>query len=358
MIEYCNSWSEKRHDLPFDTDGMVIKVDDYEQQRRLGYTSKAPRWARAYKFAAEQAMTRLARIEVQVGRTGKLTPKWPTLIRRRVKLAGTTVSRATLHNADEIERKDVRIGDTVVVEKAGEIIPQVVRVETAARTGNEVKFHFPKVCPVCGAPTKKEKDSPFVYCSAPRDQCGGQVKRQIRQYARRDAMDIENLGEKIVDQLVDSDLVESPADLYRLTLEQLLTLERMGVKSAQNLIDGIEASKDRGLTRVLSGLGINMVGDSVADLLAQEFLSMDAIAEASQERLAQIEGVGPERAKNIHDYFQSEVGKGVVADLTELGVKLTEEKRAVPVSSGLAGKTVVLDAAAPRQSMAAKKSKT
>ncbi|HEY2787627.1 MAG TPA: NAD-dependent DNA ligase LigA [Fimbriiglobus sp.] len=340
VVEYCNSWSEKRHALPYDTDGMVIKVDDYAQRDRLGYTSKFPRWARAYKFAAEQAMTRLARIEVQVGRTGKLTPV--AHFDPPVQLAGTTVSRATLHNADEIERKDVRIGDTIVVEKAGEIIPQVVRVETAARTGKEVKFHFPKSCPVCGAPTKKEKDSPFVYCSAPRDQCGGQVKRQIRQFARRDAMDIENLGEKIVDQLVDSELVESPADLYRLTVEQLLTLERTGEKSAQNLIDGIAASKTRGLTRVLSGLGIPMVGDSIADLLAQEFLTMDALAESTEERLARIEGVGPERARHVREYFQSEVGKGVIADLKELGVKLTEEKRAVPVSSGIAGKTIVV----------------
>jgi DNA ligase (NAD+) len=340
VIAYCDSWAEKRHGLPYDTDGMVIKVDDYDRQRKLGYTSKAPRWARAYKFAAEQAMTKLARIEVQVGRTGKLTPV--AHFDPPVKLAGTTVSRATLHNADEIERKDIRVGDTVVVEKAGEIIPQVVRVETAARTGAEKKFHFPKACPVCGAPTKKEKDSPFVYCSAPRDQCDGQVKRQIRQYARRDAMDIENLGEKIVDQLVDTDLVESPADLYRLTLDQLLGLERMGERSAQNLLDGIAASKTRGLTRVLSGLGIPMVGDSVADLLAQEFLSIDALAGATEERLSQIEGLGPERARHIREYFQSEVGTGIIADLKEQGVNMTEEKRAVPVSSGLAGKTVVV----------------
>jgi DNA ligase (NAD+) len=338
VIAYCDSWAEKRHDLPYDTDGMVIKVDDYAQERKLGYTSKAPRWARAYKFAAEQAMTKLARIEVQVGRTGKLTPV--AHFDPPVKLAGTTVVRATLHNADEIERKDVRIGDTVVVEKAGEIIPQVVRVETAARTGAEKKFHFPKECPVCGAPTKKDKDSPFVYCSAPRDQCGGQVKRQLRQYARRDAMDIENLGEKIVDQLVDSDLVETPADLYRLTLEQLLTLERMGEKSAQNLLDGIEASKTRGLTRVLSGLGIPMVGDSVADLLAQKFLSMSVLA--AEEQLSQLEGVGPERARHVREYFQSELGRNLIADLAENGVKLTEEKRAVAESSGLAGKTVVV----------------
>jgi DNA ligase (NAD+) len=346
VIAYCDSWAEKRHGLPYDTDGMVIKVDDYWQQRKLGYTSKAPRWARAYKFAAEQAMTKLARIEVQVGRTGKLTPV--AHFDPPVKLAGTTVSRATLHNADEIERKDVRVGDTVVVEKAGEIIPQVVRVETAARTGAEKKFHFPKACPVCGAPTKKEKDSPFVYCSAPRDQCDGQVKRQLLQFARRSAMDIEGLGEAIIEDLVSKDVVETVADLYRLTKEDLLKAHPPAPKSkstgkwADNLLTGIKRSKERGLARLLAALGIPMVADSMADLLAQEFLSLDALAEASKERLSQIEGVGPERAESIHSYFHSDTGKNIVADLKTVGLCLTEGKRVVPKSSDLSGKTVVV----------------
>lgn len=341
VIEHCQSWVRKRHDLPYDTDGMVVKVDPQAQRDRLGFASKHPRWARAFKFEAEQAMTRLARIDVQVGRTGKLTPVG--YFEPPVKLAGTTVRKATLHNADEIARKDLRVGDTVVVEKAGEIIPQVVRVETGARTGNEVPYEFPVTCPVCGAATKREANSPFVLCSAPRDACGGQLKRQIRQFARRDAMDIEGLGEKIIDQLVDADFVESVADLYRLTQEQLLTLERMGKKSAINLLEGISASKSRGLARLLSGLGIPMVADSMADLLAQEFLTIETLRTAPAERLAQIEGVGPERARSIAAYF-AEHGP-LIDELIAIGVVVTEARRDLPKSSGgggIVGKTVVV----------------
>jgi DNA ligase (NAD+) len=341
VVAYCQTWAEKRRELPYDTDGMVIKVNDYGQRRRLGFTSKFPRWSRAYKFAAEQALTKLALIEVQVGRTGKLTPV--AHFDPPVRLAGTTVSRASLHNADEIERKDIRVGDTVVVEKAGEIIPQVVRVETSVRTGQEKPFHFPKHCPVCGAPTVRQEGSPFVYCSAPRDKCQGQAKRQVLQFARRDAMDIEGLGKAMVDQLVDQGLLKELPDLYRLTKEQLLGLERMGEKSAQNLLDGIAASKDRGLGRLLAGLGIPMVADSMADLLAQEFGAIDGLMTATDERLAQVEGIGPERARHIHEYFQSPTGRQLIAEFRELGLKLTEEQRQRPADTAdLTGKSFVV----------------
>jgi DNA ligase (NAD+) len=340
VVDYCQTWAEKRRELPYETDGLVIKVDDFGQRRRLGSTSKFPRWCRAYKFAAEQAVTKLDRVEVQVGRTGKLTPV--AHFDPPVRLAGTTVSRATLHNADEIARKDIRVGDMVVVEKAGEIIPQVVRVETAVRTGRERPFHFPKHCPVCGSPTVREAGSPFVYCSAPRAQCQGQVKRQVLQFARRDAMDIEGLGKVLVDQLVGQGLVKGLPDIYRLTKEQLFGLERMGEKSAQNLLDGIAASKDRGLGRLLAGLGIPMVADSMADELAQAFGAADALMDATEERLAQVEGIGPERARHIHAFFH-DGGRALVEELRELGVKLTEEKRAKPAGSAdLTGKTVVV----------------
>lgn len=343
VIDFCNSWSEKRHDLPYETDGMVIKVNDYAQREQLGFTSKFPRWARAYKFAAEQALTRLGRIEVQVGRTGKLTPvAW---FDPPVRLAGTTVRKSTLHNADNIKDKDIRIGDMVVVEKAGEIIPQVVRVETSARTGSEQVFHFPKHCPICGAPTKQEEDSPFVVCSASRDRCGGQLKRQLLQFARRTAMDIEGLGKVLVDQLVDTGLVRGIPDLYELTVEQLADLERMGKKSAENLVDQIEASKGRGLSRLLAGLGIEMVADSMADLLANEFGAMENLRQATPERLAQIEGIGPERAASIHDWFHSMIGRELIDDLLELGVKMDQPKKAAPVGmsgNALAGKTLVV----------------
>lgn len=352
VIAYVETWNTKRHDLPYDTDGMVIKVDSYAQRERLGFTSKFPRWARAYKFAAEQAVTRLARIEVQVGRTGKLTPVGH--FDPPVRLAGTTVSKASLHNADEIDRKDVRVGDMVVVEKAGEIIPQVVRVETASRTGAETKFKWPKVCPVCGAPAKKEPDSPAYYCTAPRGQCGGQLKRQLLQFARRTAMDIEGLGEAIADELLAADLVESLPDLYRLTKADLMKArppkdaKKAGGKWADNLLAGIAASKDRGLARLLSGIGVPMVADSMADELAQSFLSLDDLADATEERLCQVEGIGPERAKAIRGYFQLPATRDMIADFRELGLKLTEEPRDVGKAAAavggvsLAGKTLVV----------------
>jgi DNA ligase (NAD+) len=343
VIAFCDSWNQKRHDLPYETDGMVIKVDDFAQREKLGYTSKFPRWARAFKFAAEQALTKVARIEVQIGRTGKLTPvAW---FDPPVRLAGTTVRKATLHNADNIKEKDIRIGDSVVVEKAGEIIPQVVRVETSARTGTEQVFKFPKKCPICGAPTKKEEGSPFVVCTNARDACGGQLKRQLLQFARRSAMDIEGLGKVLVDQLVDRGLVKELPDLYRLTADQLEGLERMGEKSAQNLLEQIEASKARGLARLLSGLGVEMVADSMADQLAKEFVTMEALQTASAERLAQVEFIGPERAKRIHEYFHSQHGTDLIADLKEIGLKMTEDVTAAPAGAAgaaLQGKTVVV----------------
>jgi DNA ligase (NAD+) len=343
VISFCNSWADKRHGLAYETDGMVIKVDDYTQRERLGFTSKFPRWARAYKFAAEQAITKIARIEVQVGRTGKLTPvAW---FDPPVRLAGTTVRKATLHNADNIKQKDIRVGDSVVVEKAGEIIPQVVRVEVAARTGSEHAYHFPKKCPICGAPTHQEPGSPFVVCTNDRDVCGGQLKRQLLQFARRSAMDIEGLGDVLVEQLVDAGLVKGLPDLYRLTAEQLEELERMGEKSAQNLLEQIAASKARGLARLLAGLGIEMVADSMADQLAREFGSMDALRAATSDRLAQVEFIGPKRAKRIHEFFHSARGKNLIDDLKELGLTMTDDRPPPPKvgsASELAGKTLVV----------------
>jgi DNA ligase (NAD+) len=352
VIAHVESWTTKRHDLPYDTDGMVIKVDDFAQRERLGYTSKFPRWARAYKFAAEQALTRLARIEIQVGRTGKLTPVGH--FDPPVRLAGTTVSKASLHNADEIDRKGILIGDMVVVEKAGEIIPQVVRVEESARTGVEKKFHWPKACPVCGSPSRKEADSPFYVCTAPRGECGGQLKRQLLQFARRTAMDIEGLGEAIAEEMLAKDLIESLPDLYRLSKEELLKARppkdpgKAKGKWADNLLEGIAASKDRGLARLLSGMGVPMVADSMADILAQEFLSLDALRDATEERLSQVEGVGPERAKAIRGYFQQPATRDMIEDFRELGLKLTEEPRDVAKEAAavggvsLAGKTLVV----------------
>jgi DNA ligase (NAD+) len=341
VIAYCDSWATKRNELPYDTDGMVIKVNDYGQRKRLGATAKAPRWVIAFKFAAEQAVTRLTDIQLQVGKLGTLTP---VAHLEPVRLAGTTVSRASLHNADFIAQKDIRIGDTVVVEKAGEIIPYVVRSEPGARTGSEKPFHYPKVCPFCGSPVERDKNGVFYRCTGGR-RCVAQVKEVLRAYARRSAMDIEGLGEKIVDQLVDAGLVGTIPDLYRLTQEQLLELERMGEKSAQNLLAGIAASTTRGLSHLLAGLAIPHVGDSVAHLLATHFGSARALMGASVEQLSSINGIGPVMAESIHSYFHSEAGKKTIEELGELGLKLTQDappKTAQAAGTDLAGKTVVV----------------
>jgi DNA ligase (NAD+) len=347
VIEYCNSWATRRNDLPYETDGMVIKVNDFDQRRRLGTTSKFPRWVVAFKFAAEQAITRLARVQLMVGKSGVLTPR--AHLDPPVRLAGTTVRHASLHNADYIKSKDIRVGDIVVVEKAGEIIPYIVRSEPTARTGTEKVFHFPKTCPVCGSPVEKDKEGPFYRCTS--TDCVGRLRRQLEFFAKRSAMDIEDLGEKVIVQLVDAGLVRSIPDVYRLTSDQLLGLERMGEKSAQNLLDRIEASKGRGLARVLTGLSIPHVGETVADLLAEEFGSIDALMNASQERLSQLKGIGPVLAESVYQYFQSPAGRKTVADLRAAGVKLTEQAKTAPKgASDLTGKTFVVTGTLQRYS--------
>lgn len=337
VITYANSWADKRAELPYDTDGLVVKVNDVDQRRRLGTTAKSPRWVVAYKFAAEQGLTRLNDITLQMGKRGTLTPVAEL---EPVKLAGTTVRRASLHNFEFVETKDIRIGDVVVVEKAGEIIPYIVRSEPGARTGKEKKFAFPETCPFCGSPV--EKDGAFFRCTG--TECTPQFKKRIRHFATRGAMDIENLGVKIIDQLVDAGLVKSLPDLYKLTLDQLLELERMGELSAQNLLDGLEASKGRGLARVLSGLAIPHVGESVADLLAQTFLSIDALMDADAEKLSSINGVGEVMAEDIVAYFKNDAHRAVIDELRKLGLKLTEEARAKTTGAAgdLTGKTVVV----------------
>jgi DNA ligase (NAD+) len=341
VIDYCNGWATKRHDLPYETDGMVIKVNDLAQRKKLGVTSKSPRWVIAFKFAAEQGLTKLLSIDVQIGKLGTLTP---VANLEPVKLAGTTVSRASLHNSDFIESKDIRVGDMVVVEKAGEIIPYVVRSEPEARTGAEKVFHFPKLCPACGSPVERDKNGAFYRCTGGRN-CDGQIKKMLRSYARRSTMDIEGLGEKIIDQLVDAELVNTIPDIYRLTMDKLVPLDRMGTKLAQNLLDGIAASKDRGLARLLGGLAIPHVGDSIADLLANDFGDIDTLMNADVERLARIQGVGPIMAEAIHKYFHDEDNRAMIEDLRTLGLKLTQDKRPTPAQTGgvdLTGKTLVV----------------
>ena len=337
VIAHCDSWNEKRHDLPYDTDGMVIKVNDLSQREKLGMTTKSPRWVVAYKFAAEQALTRLLKIELQIGRQGTLTP---VAHLEPVHLAGSTVARASLHNDDYLKTKDIRVGDMVVVEKAGEIIPYIVRSEPTLRTGKEKPFVFPKVCPVCGADVVKDAKGAFYRCTG--TDCVAQLKRRVRSYAARSAMDIENLGEEIVEQLVDTGLVKTLADIYKLGLNQLANLERMGEQSSRNLLDGIAASKSRGLARLLTGLGLKHVGENVADVLARKFISMKAFAQANEEELAAIEGIGPERAASIRGWFANTTNQELIESLEKAGIKMDESVSTVAASSALAGKSIVV----------------
>ena len=336
VIAYCHSWEEKRHDLDFDTDGLVVKVDDFGQRKRLGQTSKAPRWLTAFKFEAEEAMTRLKDVEISIGKDGMLVP---TALLDPVTLSQTTVSRASLHNADQIEQKDIRIGDMVIVVKRGEIIPYVVRSLPELRKGGEIPYKFPTKCPGCSSPTERRKGK--VYCTKAKD-CPAAIRKRVESFAGRDRMDIEGLGESLTAQLVNTGLVKSVTDLYRLNLDQLLKLERIGKKSAQNLVDGIAASKERGLARVLSGLSIPLVGGAMAELLTRELPNIDAILAAPKEQLAAVKGFGPERAESIYNFFHNADGEKLVHELRELGVKLTEEPRAKPKGADLTGKTFVV----------------
>ncbi|HOI55404.1 MAG TPA: NAD-dependent DNA ligase LigA [Phycisphaerae bacterium] len=328
-----------RHDLDYDIDGLVIKVNSLDQQDRLGRTTKSPRWCIAYKFAAEQAETVVAGIEVQVGKTGILTP---VANLEPVQLAGTTVSRASLHNFDEIRRKDIREGDVVVIEKAGEIIPQVVEVRTDRRTAARAEFAIPEQCPVCGGPAVRDPEGVYVRCVNP--VCPAQLKERIQYFAARDQMDIKGLGAALVDQLVDKLLVSSPADLYRLTAAQVAELDRMGDTSAENLMKQIEASKQRSLDRVIAALNIRHVGRHVAAVLADEFRSMDALvaAAADPERLEGVQEIGPVVARSIHDFFAGEAGCALVKALRAAGVRMEAEARADPGPQPLSGKTLVV----------------
>jgi DNA ligase (NAD+) len=342
VIEKTVYWETEREKLPYGTDGLVVKVNRRDWWERLGTTAKSPRYMVAYKFSAEQAVTRLLDIQCQVGRTGVVTP---VAILEPVFLAGSTISRATLHNADEIKRLDARIGDQVVIEKAGDIIPKVVRVLTSLRTGKERPFVFPKTCPVCGAPLVRSEYEVAIRCV--NASCPGQLRERILHYASRDAMDIEGLGEVLVNQLVERQLVKDLADLYHLTVEQLSQLERMGKKSAENVVREIEQSKERPLHNFLFGLGIRYVGAATAKLLCEHFPDLAAIRHASKEELARIEGIGDVVAESVYQFFRSPQNLRLLERLYQARVKaenvLWQRKDKAGATEGpLAGKTFVL----------------
>ena len=342
VLAQVDIWNTKRHDLPYDTDGLVVKLDRFDQRKRLGATSKVPKWAKAYKFEAEQGITKLHNVAFEIGKYGELTPV--AEFDPPVQLAGTQVRRASMHNASWVEKRDVRLGDTVVVEKAGEIIPQVVSVVLEARPANAKPLVWPTTCPVCGAPVEKDETaiSYGFYCSDV-GRCPAQVTKRIVGFARRERMDVDGLGDEVAKQLVDSGLVKSVTDLYGLTEKQLLTLEKFGKTKAKNLLTGIENSKQRGLARLLPSLSIYGVGGSMSDLVVEEFSSLDAVVAASKDDLAKVKGVGPKRAENIYDFFHCDTGETLVIELKKLGLKLTHDKKVVALGTQpLLGKTVVV----------------
>jgi DNA ligase (NAD+) len=335
-IDYCNSWETKRDALEYEVDGMVIKVDSFAQEQRLAATSKAPRWAVAYKYPARQMSTKLKDIELSVGRTGVITP---TAILEPVEVSGSTVSRATLHNEDEIARKDIRVGDTVLIEKGGEVIPKVVKAVLEKRTGGEKVFRMPHTCPSCGGPIHRPEGEVAWRCE--NVACPAQVKRRLEHFASRGAMDIEGLGTETVELLAEQGLVKDFGDLYSLKRDDLLGLDRFAEKSASNLIAGIERSKQMPFRRVVYAIGIRHVGAHVAALLVERFPSLQELRGAGFDQIASIYGLGATVAESVTGFFANKRNVAVVEKLQRAGVRVTQEKRREGTLP-LAGKVFVL----------------
>lgn len=341
VISYCQEWDNKREDLPYDIDGIVVKVNSLAAQGELGATSKSPRWAIAYKFPAQQARTKVLAIEIGIGRTGAVTP---IAILEPVHLGGTVVKRATLHNEEEMKRKDIRLGDTVIIQKAGEIIPEVVNVVESERTGKEKEFVFPEVCPECGSKIVKLEGETVARCSG--GSCPAQIRERLIHFASRGAMDVEGLGPALIIQLLENNLVENVADLYYLNYQQLIALERMGEKSVKNLLNSLEKSKNNSLDRLIFALGIRFVGAQTAKALVQYYPDLDKLMEASQEELTVIPEVGPRIAQSIETFFSLEENQKIIARLKEAGVKTKAEDKKTPLGN-LTGKTFVLTGTLP-----------
>jgi DNA ligase (NAD+) len=339
VVKFCLEWQEKRHSLPFEVDGVVVKINSLELQERLGATSKSPRWAVAFKFPPEQRTTQVLDIEVSVGRTGALTP---VAILKPVQVAGSTISRATLHNEDEVKRKDVRIGDWVVVQKAGDVIPEVVSVVLSKRTGQEALFKMPKRCPICGSEAIRPEGEAVTRCTGGIS-CPAQVFEHILHWGKRSAMDIDGLGPEVVKDLLDKGLIKNAADLYYLEIKDLLKVEHFAEKAAENLYQAIQTSKNRPLSRLLFALGIRHVGSHVASVLAKRFGSLKKLMKAGEEKLVAIPEVGPKIAESVVTFFRQPHNLEVIEKLKEAGVKMEEEVEKEPQK--LAGLTFVLTGA-------------
>jgi DNA ligase (NAD+) len=333
-IVYHRDLEHRRHGLPYEIDGMVIKVDSLALQERLGTKTRSPRWALAFKFAATQATTRVLGIEVNVGRTGAVTPM---AVMEPVEVGGVTVSRATLHNEDEVARKDVRVGDTVLVQRAGDVIPEVVKVILEERPAGAEPFRMPERCPVCDTPLVRPEGEKVTRC--PNPECVASITRGIQHFAGKGAMDIDGLGEKIVQQLVEEGLVKNVSDLYRLTEGDLIPLERFAEKSARNIVNAIQASKEVPLWRLINALGIRYVGEATAQLLARHFQSLDNLMAAETEELLHVEGVGEQVASSLREFFGSKGNQALIHKLREAGVE--GQKPEPKAASPLEGKTFV-----------------
>jgi len=344
VLSFIDAWKAKRHELPFETDGVVVKVDALADQKRLGQTAKFPRWAIAYKYPPEEATTVVADIVVQVGRTGVLTPVAEFT---PVFLAGSTVRRATLHNMEDLSRKDVRIGDTVAVEKAGDVIPKVTRVLLEKRPKGARAFSMPARCPACGEPVVQREGEVAVRCVNPG--CPAQIAESLRHFVTRRAMDVEGLGDERIEQLREAGLLKDVASLYDLDAAQLAPLERWGDKSAANVVAEIERSKGAGLARLLFGLGIRQVGEKTAKVLARRFLSMDALVAADEEALTSVPEIGPETARGILEWFAHPANRSLLKKLGKAGVRMTEEAGPAGPGGALSGGIFVLTGTLPRR---------
>ncbi|MFJ7828349.1 NAD-dependent DNA ligase LigA [Psychrobacillus sp. NPDC096623] len=341
VLSFIEEWTEKRHDIPYEIDGIVIKVNDYAQQEELGFTAKSPRFAIAYKFPAEEVVTKIIDIDLTVGRTGVVTP---TAILEPAQVAGSTVQRATLHNEDLIREKDIRIGDHVIIRKAGDIIPEVVSVITEERKGTELPYKMPTNCPVCESELVKIEEEVALRCVNP--QCPAQIQEGIYHFASRNAMNIDGLGEKVVEQLFREQLIKDISDLYTLTVDDLVKLERMGLKSATNLVEAIETSKANSMERVLFGLGIRHIGEKAAKILSENFHSFEALMKATREELVTIFEIGDKMADSLVTYFEQEEVQQLINRLKDAGLTLQYTGRIIDAeaieNSPFAGKIVVL----------------
>jgi DNA ligase (NAD+) len=339
VIKFCEEFEKKREELDYEIDGIVVKVNDFSLQKRLGTTMKSPRWAIAYKFPPQQKETIVEEIEVQVGRTGTLTP---VAHLKPVKVGGVTVSNSTLHNEDEIKRKDIRIKDHVIIQRAGDVIPQVVRVIKEKRTGKEKIFHMPRKCPVCGGDVYRHEDEAAVKCV--NSSCPAKLKESIKHFASRQAMDIEGIGDALANELVDKGLVKDAADIYFLSKEDLLKLERKADKSADNILSAIDSSRSKDLAKLIYGLGLPNVGRRAADLLAENFDDLDALQAAGDDSFTKIGGIGPKIAKSIVLFFKDKNNHHLIMKLMKAGVDPKSGHK--PVNGGkLSGKSFVFTGA-------------